>query len=122
MQTVNVVEAKSRFSELLSRTVGGEEFIIQRRQKPVAVLIGLAEWEQLKRTAQTVRNMALNLGQSEEILQQIDDQKMHPIMAVYGLWKDEPEFDTLIEEIYQAREDDLLLDSHREVSFEDIGQ
>ncbi len=121
MQTMNVVEAKSRFSELLSRTVGGEKFIIQRREKPVAALVGLAEWEQLQRLAQVNRGQALKLGQSEEILRQIENQEIHPAMIAYGLWKDEPDLENLIDEIYQAREDDLLSDSNREVSFEGIG-
>ena len=36
METINVADAKSRFSELISRATSGERFIIQRRERPVA--------------------------------------------------------------------------------------
>ena len=32
METINVAEAKSRFSELISRAGNGERFLIQRRE------------------------------------------------------------------------------------------
>ncbi|MEI8306498.1 MAG: type II toxin-antitoxin system Phd/YefM family antitoxin [Chloroflexales bacterium] len=38
METINIAEAKSRLSELLSRVLAGERFPIQRRERPVAVL------------------------------------------------------------------------------------
>ncbi len=39
---IGVAEAKRRFSELLARAAyGGERFIIQRRGRPIAALIGL---------------------------------------------------------------------------------
>lgn len=39
---IGVAEAKRKFSELLARAAyGGERFIIQRRGKPIAALIGL---------------------------------------------------------------------------------
>ena len=60
METINVAEAKSRFSELISRAATGERFIIQRRERPVAALIGAAELERLERAA---RRLALVLGQ-----------------------------------------------------------
>ena len=118
MQTLNVIEAKSRFSELLSRTAGGERFIIRRREKPVAALVGLAELERLEQAAQMTRNLALSLGQSEEILKQIEEKTTHPAMAAFGLWRDELDLDNLAEEIAQARQDD---ESRQEISFEDIG-
>ncbi len=51
METINVADAKSRFSELISRAASGERFIIQRRERPVAALIGAAELERLERTS-----------------------------------------------------------------------
>ena len=39
MDYINVADAKSRFSELISRAAAGERIIIQRRQRPVAVLL-----------------------------------------------------------------------------------
>ena len=118
MQTVNVIEAKSRFSELLSRTAGGERFIIRRREKPVAALISLSELDQLEQAAQMAYNLALSLGQSEEILRQIDERTAHPAMAAFGLWQDAPELDDLAEEINHFRQDDQ---TRKEIVFEDIG-
>jgi len=49
---VNVVEAKSKFSSLLSRVgVGKEEIIIAKRNKPVAVLIPFEEFQNMKKSA-----------------------------------------------------------------------
>lgn len=118
MQTINVIEAKSRFSELLSRVVGGERFIIRRRKKPVAVLVSLAELERLEQAAQMAQNLAFSLGQSEEILAQIDQGLIHPAMAAFGLWQDESPLDNLAEEIIQSRQNNQ---SRAEVSFEDFG-
>lgn len=118
MQTVNVIEAKSRFSELLSRTAGGERFIIRRREKPVAVLVGLDELGRLEQAAQMARNLALSLGQSEEILKQIEAGTAHPAMAAFGLWQDETDLDGLVEEISRSRQDD---EPRGEAFFEDIG-
>ena len=38
METVNVHEAKTRFSRLLDRAQGGEEFVIAKAGRPVARL------------------------------------------------------------------------------------
>lgn len=40
MEKINIAEAKSRFSELVSRSAAGEKFIIKRRERPVAAMIG----------------------------------------------------------------------------------
>jgi len=41
---IGVAEAKRRFSELLARVAfGGERFIIRRRGKPLAALVGLED-------------------------------------------------------------------------------
>jgi len=61
MQTISVGEAKSRFSELISRTAAGERFLIQRRQRPVAVLISAPELERLERASRAARRLALAL-------------------------------------------------------------
>ena len=49
METMSMGEAKSRFCELISRAVAGERFLIRRRNRPVAVLIGSTELERLHR-------------------------------------------------------------------------
>jgi prevent-host-death family protein len=119
MQIFSVIEAKSRFSELLSRTAGGERFIIRRREKPVAALVGLAELDRLEQAAQMARNLALSLGQSEEILNEIEMQTAHPAMAAFGLWRDEADLESLEAEIAQSRDES---ETRGEVSFEDSRQ
>jgi prevent-host-death family protein len=104
METINVGEAKSRFSELISRTVAGERFLIQRRERPVAVLISATELEQLERTSQVARRLALALGQDAELLEQIEAEEAHPAMAAFGLWRDEPDLANLADEIYENRQ------------------
>jgi len=44
---IGVAKAKSSFSEILGRAAyGGQQFIIQRRGKSLAVVIGIAEYEE----------------------------------------------------------------------------
>jgi prevent-host-death family protein len=103
METVNVAEAKSRFSELISRASTGERFIIQRRERPVAALIGTTELERLERTSRAARRLALALGQAEAILDKIERRELHPAMAAYGLWRDESDLADLADEIAAER-------------------
>jgi prevent-host-death family protein len=103
MEDVSVGEAKSRFSELISRATGGERFLIRRRNRPVAVLIGATELERLERMSQVTSRLALVLGQDPELLRQVEAQEVHPIMAAFGLWRDEEELATLTDEIYANR-------------------
>jgi prevent-host-death family protein len=103
METINVADAKSRFSELISRAASGERFIIQRRERPVAALIGAAELERLERTSRAARRLALALGQGEAILDKVERRELHPAMAAFGLWQDEPDLEALAEEIVDER-------------------
>lgn len=103
METVNVAEAKARFSELISRAAGGEKFIIRRRERPVAALIGATELERLERAARASHRLALALGQDPEILAKIERGELHPIMAAYGLWRDDPDLADLAERISENR-------------------
>jgi prevent-host-death family protein len=103
MKTINVAEAKSRFSELISRAASGERFIIQRRERPVAALIGAAELEQLERTSRAARKLALALGQAEAMMDKIERRELHPAMAAYGLWREEADLAALADEIVAER-------------------
>lgn len=103
MNTINVGEAKSRFSELISRAAAGERFLIRRRERPVAALIGATELERLERRSKAATRLALSLGQSAEILKEIEDEKIHPAMAAFGLWRDEAELAGMEDEIYENR-------------------
>jgi prevent-host-death family protein len=103
LETINVAEAKSRFSELISRASTGERFIIQRRERPVAALIGAVELERLERSARAGRRLALAFGQSEAILEKVERSELHPAMAAFGLWRDDPDLAALMEEIVAER-------------------
>ncbi len=104
MEKINVADAKSRFSELISRAATGERFLIQRRERPVAALIGAAELERLERTSRATRRLALALGQDEAILEKVEKHELHPVMAAFGLWRDEPDFSSLVDEIAEDRQ------------------
>ncbi|NOX63962.1 MAG: type II toxin-antitoxin system prevent-host-death family antitoxin [Chloroflexi bacterium] len=104
MLRLNMAQAKSRFSEMVSRAAGGEHILIQRRERPLAVLIGVDEFEQLERTAALGRKLALALGQSPELLEQIERGELHPVMAASGLWANDSELDDLEDEIIANRE------------------
>lgn len=108
METINVADAKSRLSELLSRVTAGERFLIQRRARPVAVLIGADELERLERTSGVARRLAAALGQDEALLEQIERGEVHPAMAAFGLWRDDPDLDDLADRIAANRASQML--------------
>lgn len=89
METINASEAKSRFSEYLSRAASGERFVIVRRARPLAALISAGEFERLERSAKITRRLAQTFGQSVKLLEEIEERKIHPAMAAFGLWKDD---------------------------------
>ena len=103
METVNVAEAKSKFSDLISRAASGERILIKRRERPVAVLIGAAELEQLERLTRAAHRLALELGQEAAILEKIEKNELHPAMAAFGLWREERDLATLADEISIGR-------------------
>jgi prevent-host-death family protein len=103
METINVSEAKSRFSEYLSRAASGERFVIVRRARPLAALISAGELERLERSAEITRRLAQTLGQSTKLLEEIEAGKVHPAMAAFGLWKDEEDLDDLETRIISNR-------------------
>jgi antitoxin (DNA-binding transcriptional repressor) of toxin-antitoxin stability system len=100
---INIVEAKSSFSELVSRAAAGERFVIRRRGKAVAALINPAELERLERAAQMAQRLALALGQNNALLEKVEHHELHPAMAAFGLWMDD-EFEALSNEIRASRE------------------
>jgi prevent-host-death family protein len=104
METINISDAKSRFSEFLSRAASGERFVILRRARPVAALIGASELARLERSAEIVRRLAQTLGQSDQLLESIEAGKVHPAMAAYGLWKDDEDLANLDAMIRENRQ------------------
>lgn len=105
MESISIGKAKSQFSELISRAASGERLLIQRRERPVAVLISPAELERLERASQLANQLALALGQRREILQQVEQGELHPAMLAFGLWQDEADLESLEDEIYRNRQD-----------------
>lgn len=103
MDTINIAEAKSRFSELVSRAASGERFLIRRRERPLAVLIGATELENLERGSRVAHRLALALGQSAELMKEIEAGEAHAAMAAFGLWGDEADLDALADEVYANR-------------------
>jgi len=104
METVNVADARSRFSELISRAAAGERFSICRRERSVAVIISPDELERLERAARAARRLALALGQDAALIEQIERRQAHPAMAGFGLWSDDDSLETLVDDIYNSRQ------------------
>jgi prevent-host-death family protein len=104
MENISMSEAKSRFSEYLSRAASGERFVILRRQRPLAAIIGAGELARLERSAEITRRLAHSLGQSRKLLDEIDEGMAHPAMAAFGLWKDEEDLADLEDIIRKNRQ------------------
>jgi prevent-host-death family protein len=104
MENINMSEAKSRFSEFLSRAASGERFVILRRERPLAAIIGAGELARLERSAEIARRLAQTLGQSTLLLESIEAGKVHPAMAAFGLWKDEGDLANLEEMVKKNRQ------------------
>jgi len=103
MNIISVADAKSRFSELISRAASGERFIIRRRERDVAVLISPGDLERLERASLAARRLALALGQNDALLQKVERREAHPAMAAFGLWREEYGLADLAEEIAAER-------------------
>jgi prevent-host-death family protein len=103
METINISEVKSRFSEFLSRAASGERFVIMRRARPLAAIISAGELERLDRAAEITRRLARTLGQSPNLLEGIETGKIHPAMAAFGLWKDEDDLADLESVVLENR-------------------
>ncbi len=104
METINISEAKSKFSEYLSRVAGGERFIIVRRARPVAALIPAGDLDRLERSPEITRRLAQTLGQSPKLLAMIEAGKAHPAMAAFGLWQGEEDLEDLESQIVKNRQ------------------
>jgi len=104
MENISMSEAKSRFSEFLSRASSGERFVILRRERPLAAIIGAGELARLERSAEIARRLAQTLGQSKKLLESIETGNAHPAMAAYGLWKDKEDLTDLEERVKKNRQ------------------
>ncbi len=51
-QTIGMMEAKSKLAELVGRVAyGGQRYVLERRGRPMAMLISIEEYEQLQEQA-----------------------------------------------------------------------
>ena len=99
IESVSIAEAKSSFSEYISRVAyAGESILITKRGKPVAGLVSYKELEKLK------------------IIKKSDGLKSLP-----GKWKEAEGFSDVIDLIYKDRGKDIEIekvrDRKRDVSF-----
>ena len=88
-EKVRVTEAKAHLSELMARVgYGGERFVIERRGRPLAALVGVEDLERLEKGDSTSRLVGA--------------------MGLVGAWgeAEESEVDAVLEEIYAKRERD----------------
>lgn len=51
-----------------------------------------------------LERLASALGQDAELLRQIEAGEVHPAMTAFGLWRDEADMETLVDEIYANRQ------------------
>lgn len=94
-EKVRVTEAKAHLSALMARAgYGGERFVIERRGRPLAALVGVGDLERLE--------------------QERGDASSRPgsrrgALALAGAWGElveDAQIDAMLEEIYAARERD----------------
>jgi antitoxin (DNA-binding transcriptional repressor) of toxin-antitoxin stability system len=100
---LSIGDAKSRFSEILSRALAGERFVIHRRNRIVAAIIGPDDFEHLASRQARALSLSRELGQRQTILAAIESGALHPAAAAYGLLSDAEDLDTAVAEIYRNR-------------------
>jgi prevent-host-death family protein len=92
VKKVRVTEAKAHPSALMARTgYAGERYLIERRGKPLAALVGVEDLERLEAEGGSPRS------------------RRRGALAVVGAWGEFGEddvIDAMLEEIYAARERD----------------
>lgn len=93
-ERIGASEAKAHFSELLARAgFSGERFLVERRGRPLAALVGA---EDLKR---------LEEGDGE-----VAKSRPRGALALAGVWGDlvdDGEMDAMLAEVYATRDEDL---------------
>jgi len=84
MLNISIAEAKSKFSEIIARIIyAGERFIVRRRGKPVAAIVGIDDFKKIQLT-----NSSEDTG---------------TLLAVAEAWADFKDLDRVIEDIYRSR-------------------
>lgn len=90
-EKVRVTEAKAQLSELMARVgYGGERFVIERRGRPLAALVGVEDLERLESEGGGVASPPLGA------------------ISLVGAWGavEERDVDAMLQEIYAERERD----------------
>ncbi|NCP16388.1 type II toxin-antitoxin system Phd/YefM family antitoxin [bacterium] len=60
-QLIGMAEAKSKFASLIGQTAyGGKRFILERRGQPMAVLIGVDEYQRLRGLEQEAQRLPMS--------------------------------------------------------------
>jgi antitoxin Phd len=68
MKTVQLQDAKARFSALVDDAVAGKPVTVTRHGKPVAVLISAEEWKRVSEMAPTFADLLLSFpGEPRDI-------------------------------------------------------
>lgn len=92
-KNIGAAEAKARFSELMARVgYGGERFIIERRGRPIAALVGVED-----------------IGRLEREREEASSRAPRGALALVGVWGEvveDEEIEAMLEDIYVARERD----------------
>ena len=84
-EKMNVAEAKKKFSEILARTAfNGKRFIINRRGKPMAVLIGLEDFAFLEERTNS-------------------SEKTQGLLATAGALTSFDNFEEIMSDVYRSR-------------------
>ena len=84
MLNISIAEAKSKFSEIIARTIyAGERFIVRQRGKPVAAIVGIDDLKKIQLT-----NSSEDTG---------------TLLAAAEAWADFKDLDRVIEDIYRSR-------------------
>ncbi len=84
---VGAAEAKAHFSELMARVAhGGERFVLERRGKPVAALVGVEDLERLEAGLPSPR-----------------PRGALALVGAWGEFLEDGEIDAMLEEVYAGR-------------------
>jgi antitoxin (DNA-binding transcriptional repressor) of toxin-antitoxin stability system len=83
-KNIGVAEVKKHFSEVMSQiSQVGEQFIIEKKGKPMAAMVGLKDLEMIERS--------------------VKKGKKNGLLAAIGAWEDFEELDKVIKDIYLKR-------------------
>ena len=93
-EKVKVTEAKAHLSALMARAgYGGERFLIERRGRPLAALVGVEDLERLE-------------GERGDVSLPSRPRGALALAGAWGEFVEDDEIDAILKEIYAGRERD----------------